>query len=225
MATYLEKSVVNLMFGMDDFDPVNARFLDRSGNNLHAAYTAGASAPTKLTDRHGISLDGNDLCVTPASSNLIPYDLCAFALMVSNFTPSLVAGDRIPIVYNNVTVGGFGIDLYTSAGLLKLLNVYYNGGAPVLSYSITANIYAFSPHTSIVVINNNGSMQMFVNGNSVATGASGGSISGSYGLSIGRAASGAICNVHQATYWTGMTLTQTQVKDWHIRAMQRVNAL
>lgn len=43
-----------------DHDATNARTLDSSGNGRHATWTAGATAPTKLSGKHGYSFDGGD---------------------------------------------------------------------------------------------------------------------------------------------------------------------
>lgn len=216
---YMNRVILSLDFSIGTFDPVNNRYLDKSSKGIHAGYVPGATQPTKLADRHGISFDGGDY-LTGATQGWFNQAVLSFCFL---FRPGFIVTDGASRAFFDTTAGSrlliikdAGNDFYVQFAGINLL---------VIARATYEPYWKLNQYNTLVVSATTGLNTAWMNGIQIGTSAT------------------AWAAVNPATYWVGsrnvpdafflgalhqveaypIWLTQLQATDWHFNALRRVN--
>lgn len=207
-------------FGIADLDATNTRYLDASGNKLHASYTAGATAPTKL-QTHGISFDGGDLL---SGSCQGMFNQSSF-FMAFLFSPSFAANDGLSHYLFDTSNGSryFILKSDVNSLLLRL------GNTNVITVLLASfqDYWRVNQFNTIIGTGTSGDNYLYLNRYLVGTSNTAWAAANPDAYYIGASYvpgnyyAGQMYNIDTGSF----RMTKIQADDWAIRAMQRVNAI
>ena len=213
------KALVNHWFGIGDYDAVNLRYTDRTPNGLHLGWTAGATAPTKLPDSHGISLDGGDL-LTGATRGLFALDRISVCCLIA---PTFAANDGVQHYIYDSSVGNEFMCVKDAVNSL----VFYAGNMMLtVLLANYVNFWKVGQYNTLVFRGRSGDNQAFLNNNSIGTSAT------AWPAGINPANWWLGCRYDSTLFFAGryynhmvfpFDVTTMQATDFHFEVLRRVN--
>ena len=221
MGDWRRSACLSLMLDQQSADPTNLRTLDSSGNRLHAGYTAGASAPTKIAGQRGYNFNGaqyfSGLCDGKFNQSAISIGML--------FKPNFESDDGLGYYLIDTTTGS---RYHITKATTNTLNIFF-GNTLVLNpaFAVFGPYWKVGQYNTLIASGVSGNNFLLLNNHIVATSATVWGAVDPIEYWIGRRYTAVQFwdgDIHQAEVFP-FAMTQTQADDWAIRAMQRVNAL